>query len=542
MTPLKFENIGCALLVNCAYFFKLSKKYRRVKQFFYDLLENPQCRLKSYFDFFMIVLIIISVFLLIYEIDNKATPAQWYFEHTLIGVFILEYVIRAWLYSDNHRIILDYYEKTQYLNIPFRSLKAMQLVITKKIEYIITPLAIIDLLAILPSYRPLRILRIFLIFRLFKLFRYFNSLKLFAEVVTSKRFELYTLALFLGFLTFIGSVGIYLFENTANGGQVDNLFDAFYFSVVTLATVGYGDISPVTVGGKIITMAMIASGIGVLAFFTSIIVTAFSERMQDLRESKILAELNRFKDFSIICGFGRVGRHIAQQLYKNKQNFVVIDINEANVLKAKQLGYLVIVADASNNEILQKAGINNGATSVLCTTGNDVTNVYITLTSRYLNKQVRIISRANHPDNVKKLYQAGANNVIQPFEIAGMVLGEYIGQPVAFEAIIGIIREESHIMMQAVTVHADCFLVGKSIAEIDFTARKLMLVGVISENPVHRKHKNSYTLKNQYFYFNPDKAFILRSGDLLVVFGRDVAIEYFYDQIETSRFSMRPSR
>jgi voltage-gated potassium channel len=530
------------LIVYIAYYLKTSKNYQQCKRFFYNLLENPQSKLKSYFDFVMIALVLISVFFLVYEVDNKATPTQLMFERALISVFIFEYMIRAWIFNDNHKIILDYYEKTQYLHIPFSLLKVLKKLIAKKIAYVLSPLAIIDLLAILPSYRSLRFFRVLLIFRIFKLFRYFDSLKLFAEVITSKRFELYTLALFVGFLLFVGSIGIYLFENHANGGLVNGMFDALYLSVVTLSTVGFGDIVPKTVGGRLVVMALILSGLAVLAFFTSIIVTAFSERLLDLRESQVYAELNRYDNFVIICGFGRVGRHIAQQLHLNKQQFVIIDSSEAKVKKAKKLGYLVIHADASNNSVLTKAGINNGANAILCTTGDDVTNVYITLTSRYLNKNIRIITRAANQDNVKKLYQAGANNVIHPYEIAGMVVAEYIGQPVAFEAILGIIRQESHIGMETLPVYSDGLLAGKSLAEIGLLQRKLLLVGVISENPIHRMRKNSYSINNQYFYFNPELDFVLQPNDLLVVFGRDVAIEHFHDQIEKRQLIKRPRK
>lgn len=523
------------LIVYFAYFLKTSRRYQRAKLFFYNLLENPNSRLKSYFDVFMICLVMFSVFLLIYEIENKLGESEVLFEHCVISLFIVEYLLRGWLYSDNHKIILEHYEKADYLGIPFRPGKVAWIILAKKIEYVFTPLALIDLLAILPSYRPLRILRVFLIFRLFKLFRYFNSIKLFTNVLASRRFELVTLGIFLGFLVFIGSTAMYLFENPANGGQVKNLFEGFYWAIVTVATVGYGDISPHTTGGRIIAILLILVGLGVLSFLVSIIVTAFNEEMDELRENSTYAELNRFAEFIIICGFGRVGQHIAKQLDKDKQHFVIIDTREVNVLKAKRLGYLVIHEDASKNGVIQKAGINKGATAVICTTGDDVINVYITLTSRHLNPEVRIISRANNQDNVKKLYQAGASNVIQPFEIAGMVVAEYIGQPVAFEAILGIIREESHIIMETLCVHPGSFIEGTSIAEIDFEQRKLMLLGIISANPTHQKHKNSYPIKNQHFYFNPESHFVLRDSDLLVVIGREYAIDYFRDQIENSR-------
>ena len=523
------------LIIYVAGFLKTSPYYRYTKRFFYNLLDNPESRLKSRFDVVMICLVLLSVFLLIYEVDTQLTPIEALFDQVLIALFIIEYLLRVWLYNDVHKIILAQHEKAAYLNSPFRWGELIRLILVKKIEYMVTPLAVIDLLAILPSYRPLSMLRVLLIFRLFKLFRYFKSLKLFAEVLDSKRFELYTLAVFLGFLIFIGSTGIYFFEHAANGKQVGDLFDAVYWSIVTVSSVGYGDIAPQTTGGRLVAMALILTGLVVLSFFISIIVSAVNDRMHGLRESSIYAELKRYESFVIICGFGRVGRHIALQLEKHRQHFVVIDNKEANVLKARRLGYLVIHADASKNEVLINAGIKKRAAAVLCTTGDDVVNVYITLTSRYLNPTIRIISRANNPNNVKKLYQAGADNVIQPFEIAAMAVAEYIGQPVAFEAILGIIREEKQFIMETLQVYSGSVIDGMNIAEVDFERRKLMLVGVVSANPVHRKHKNSYKLKNQHFYFNPEPYFVLRAGDLLVVLGREVGIAYFREQLEKSR-------
>jgi voltage-gated potassium channel len=522
-------------LVYVAYFLKTNSRYQNTKRFFYDLLENPDSPLKAYFDGVMICLVMLSTSLLIYEVNTALTVSEMLFEYIVISIFIIEYLLRLWLVGDMHKIIIEHYEKACYLTIPFSVSKVIRVILAQKIKHMFTPLAVIDLLAILPSYQPFRIFRILLVFRLFKLFRYFHSIKLFTEVLASKRFELYTLTVFLGFLVFIGSASIYLFESPRHGGRIANLFDAFYFSIVTVATVGYGDISPQTTGGRLVTMILILSGIGVLSFFVSIIVSAFNDKMNDLRESRVYAEVNRYPRFIIICGFGRVGQHIARQLKKDKLHFVVIDSAERAVFKARQQGYLVIHDDASNNRVLTHAGINNGATAVLCTTGNDVINVYITLTSRHLNAEVRILSRANNQANVKKLYQAGASSVIQPFEIAGMVVAEYIGQPVAFEAILGILREEQQFIMETLCVYSGSVIDGKSLAEIDFEQRKLMLIGIISTNPLHRKHNNSYPIKNQHFYFNPAKHFELQAGDLLVVLGRDYGIDYFRGQIEKSR-------
>jgi len=522
-------------LVYFAYFLKTSDYYIQTKGFFYNLLENPESKMKSYFDVFMICLVMLSVFFLVYNVEHELSEIGEFFEQGVVFVFISEYLLRAWLYSNSHRIIIHEYEKAEYLNAKFNLFNTLKIVIAKKLEYMVSLFAIIDLLAILPSYRPLRILRILLIFRLFKLFRYSNSIKVFADVLSSKRFELITLAIFMGFLVFISSIAIYLFENNSSGGNIEDLYDAFYWSIVTISTVGYGDITPQTIGGRLVTVTLILTGLGVLSFFTSIIVAAFNDKMHVLRENRTYAELSRYKSFIIICGFGRVGQEIARQFETDKQPFIVIDRSEHNIFLAKQKHYLSIQDDASNNAVLLNAGINRGATAVLCTTGNDVTNVYVTLTSRHLNPAIQIISRANRQDNVNKLYQAGANSVIQPFEIAGLLAAEYVGQPVAFEAILGILQEQKQIQMETVVVQADSLLTRMKIGDIGFKERKLTLVGVISSNKMHQKHHNRYRVKNQHFYFNPTNHFELQAQDILVVLGREYSIEHFQDQIEKSR-------
>lgn len=525
-------------LVYFAYLLKTSVHYRQSKHFFFNLLENPESKAKSYFDVFMICLVMLSVFFLVYSVEHTLSAEGEFFEQCVVFIFISEYLLRAWLYSDSHRIIIDEYEKSEYLNTHFNLFKTLKIVLAKKFEYIFSLFALIDLLAILPSYRPLRILRILLIFRLFKLFRYSNSIKVFSDVLSSKRFELITLAIFMGFLVFIASIAIYLFENTSSGGNIRHLYDAFYWSIVTISTVGYGDITPQTVGGRLVTVTLILTGLGVLSFFTSIIVAAFNDKMHTLRENRTYAELSRYKDFIIICGFGRVGQEIANQFSKDHQDFIIIDPDENNIFLAKEKQFLAIHDDASKNSVLISAGINRGATSVLCTTGSDVNNVYITLTSRYLNPNINIISRANRQDNVKKLYQAGANNVIKPFEIAGLLAAEYVGQPVAFEAILGILQGQKHILMDTIVVHKNSLLEKQQIATLNFEKRKLTLVGVISASQENLKHRNRYKIKKQHFYFNPEKHFQLQEHDILVVLGREYSIDHFQNQIEKSRLKL----
>lgn len=196
---------------------------------------------------------------------------------------------------------------------------------------------------------------------------------------------------------------------------------------------------------------------------------------------------------------------------------------------------MAIQNDASKNEVLLNAGICRRASGILCITGDDVINVYITLTSRHLNKNIRIISRANRHENVSKLYQAGADNVILPFEVAGMLAAEFLGQPVAFEAISGILREQRDIVMETVLVTEKSPLDNQQIGQLDLRRRKLTLLGVISANAMHLKHRNKYKVKHRHFYFNPEQHFLLQQGDMLVILGRKYGIEHFRNQMEKPR-------
>jgi voltage-gated potassium channel len=289
----------------------------------------------------------------------------------------------------------------------------------------------------------------------------------------------------------------------------------------------------------LVTSALIISGLGVLAFFTSIIVTAFSEKMTEFQQERVKATIEKSKDSIILCGFGRVGQEIAQQLFENKKSFIVIDPDKQHADLAVQKGYIVLNEDASKNSTLLHAGINHGAKTILCVTGDDVINIYITLTSRHLNADINIISRANRDDNVKKLYQAGANHIVQPFSIAGLLASEHIGQPVAFDAIHGILHHQKDGQIDALPILAKSFLDGITIEQAQLTQYKTGLLGVISNNPSHAKRRNRYKLRNQHFYFNPEPNFILNEGDILVLLGRQLSIEYLQSLIEKSHLSAR---
>jgi voltage-gated potassium channel len=517
-----------------------SASYRRVKGFFFKLLIDPQSKIRPYFDIFMIFLVLASVFVLIYEVKTDLGTFGRVFEAFAVGVFLLEYLLRLWLYNDSHKIIIEHYESTEFINGSFRLGPALREIVRKKWDYMTTPLAIIDLLAIIPSYRPLRFLRIFLLFRLFKLFRYARSLNEFSQVLKEKRFELFSLFIFLAFVIFISASAIYFFEARNEGGQIDHFFDGIYWALVTISTVGYGDITPQTVEGRVITLVLIICGIGVVSFFTSIIVSSFGEKMADMRENRIFAELEKSgKHITIICGYGRMGQVVADQLRADRDHFVIIDSDPENIGLAQSKGYLAILGSAENTQLLQDLGIGNRTCRVLCLTDDDVANVFITLTARHMNPDIEIISRANREEIASKLLQVGANHTVMPFRALGLMAGEYIGRPVAFEAIHGMLYGAQKVSLETVMVSSGSILDGVSIGEIDFRAYKMILFGVItSEERAAGKGESVYGMKSRRLFFNPQRDFRIEGGEIIMVFGHELSIVHFKECLERGRIDL----
>jgi voltage-gated potassium channel len=524
------------LAVRFAYFLQASKGYRRTKGFAYDLLENPHSRQRPFFDLFMITVVMVSVFLLIYDVGRDLGPFADRFEVIVVSVFASEYLLRMWLYSDSHKILIEHYEHAELLNVRFRLAPALWAIVRTKLRYMTTPLAIIDLLAILPSYRPLRFLRIFLLFRLFKLFRYTRSLNAFAKVLSEKRFELYTLGIFIGFVILIATIAIYLFEADTPGTQIHGFLDAAYWAIVTMSTVGYGDITPHTTEGRVVTVALITSGIGVLSFSTSIIVSAFTEKMRDLRENRVYAEAEKLSGLIIVCGYGRIGEVVVGRLAAAKENFVIIDEQEAAVQHARKRGFLAIQGDAADSQLLANLGLGGRARCILCLTHDDVTNLYITLTARHASSEALIISRANKHESVKKLELAGASHVVRPYEAVARMAAEYIGQPVAFDAVYGVVTGTRGIRLEPVVVHPGSSLEDRRVDELNLGPQNLTLFGVVRnlESPGSAEDEY-YDLTNQHFYFNPRPAFKLHAHDILVVFGYEFSIYHFKKQLDTRR-------
>ena len=506
------------MIVQLAYFLASSQRYQNIKRFFYDLLENDDYPYKRYFDFFMIFVILSSVTLLV--MDVKHHVPQWLDDFDLYfvtTVFIVEYLLRLWVYSDIHKIVIEEYEETLFFGRELKLASLLWKIFKNKWEYVTTPSAVIDLLAIIPSYRGFRLLRVFVLFRAFKMLRYAKSLTSFLEVLKNKKFELITLLTLSAFFIFIAGIMLYVFEGNDTNPNIHNLFDAFYWALITISTVGYGDISPVTPEGRIVTMMIILTGIGLISFVTSIIVSSFSERLTILREDRVVNSLAKKENLTVICGFGLLGRLVAHELLKEDVEFVVIDKDEELIENAYAMGYRAICADASKESVFEQLKIDSNISHVLALTSDDIQNTFIAVNVKSLNSEVYVTVRCSDEEIAQKMYFAGVDQVIMPEEIAGMMASVYVGEPVAFEALLSIIEQKEKVQIEEFEVLPGSNAEGKSIGEIGFEDLRIILLGIL------RAKEDS----EAEFIFNPPEDFVLQSWDNLVFIGYTTAIGNF---------------
>lgn len=199
-----------------------------------------------------------------------------------------------------------------------------------------------------------------------------------------------------------------------------SLVDGFYMTIITVTTVGFGEIHPLSTGGRMFTSILILFGFASLAFIGQTFAENFFSKLMssNLEKKKMLKEISLLNSHYIICGFGRVGEAVAEKLQACGASFVFIETNTQGCQKLKEKNYIYIEGDAINDAVLESAGIKN-ANGLLAILPSVPDNLFITLTARELNATLHIIARADNKTSEKRLLQGGADSVISPYTSAG---------------------------------------------------------------------------------------------------------------------------
>lgn len=210
-----------------------------------------------------------------------------------------------------------------------------------------------------------------------------------------------------------------------------SLLESFYMTVITLSTVGFKEVRPLTGNGQIFTALLIISSFGIFAYAISVVTRSIltGELGSYYKVYRLHNHIQKLEGHVIICGFGRNGRRAAKKLKAYQQDYVVVENNENTIEKhLKGTDTLFIKGDATADDVLNSAGINR-AKSIITTLSKDADNLYVVITARELNRKINIISRAANISTEKKLKAVGANHVVMPEGVGGAHMATLVMSP-----------------------------------------------------------------------------------------------------------------
>lgn len=287
-----------------------------------------------------------------------------------------------------------------------------------------------------------------------------------------------------------------------------NVLDGLYMTVITLATIGYGETHPLSDAGRVFTIFLILGGIGTMTFiFSSITALLIEGELKDVfRRIKMENRIENMKDHYIICGATHTGVSVCEELHKTKRDFILIVLNEEEQKKFMDIGYCVVTGDASEDSTLLKCNIKT-AKGVFCTLKNDKDNAFIMISARGLNAGLRIVTiqRENEPAMREKLLRSGADTVISPFYIGGLRMTSEMVRPSTTQFLDQMMRGSTGRSYRFEDVSAGERSVGKPLHECA-AGRGALVVAL--KNTV----SGSYEI-------NPDLGARLKKGDVFVVLG-----------------------
>jgi voltage-gated potassium channel len=290
--------------------------------------------------------------------------------------------------------------------------------------------------------------------------------------------------------------------------------DSLYMVLITLFTIGFQEVHPLSDGGRILTMIIAVLGVGSAVYaagqaveiiFEGEIIGYRKRRKMD----KLIAEM---QNHYIVCGFGRVGHQVAVDFAAMGVPYVVIDSKKETVAELEPRGIPHLVGDATSDEMLIEAGIHRAKGLVACS-DSDVANVYVTLSARALNPQLYIVARAGQKETEKKLKMAGANRVVSPYLISGRRMAAMASRPVTSEFLDMVTHGgELEFRLHEIAIPVRSALVSQTLSDAQIRSRCGAMVLSI--------HRSDGT-----FDMQPQASSVLGAGDTLVVIGTQEQLE-----------------
>jgi voltage-gated potassium channel len=280
-------------------------------------------------------------------------------------------------------------------------------------------------------------------------------------------------------------------------------------TIITISTVGFSEIIPLSHAGRTITVITIIFGISVGAYTIGILVRALieGELTKIFGRRKVQKQVSALKNHFIICGFGRIGRIICSELEADNIDFVVIEQNPAAVEEIEAKKYLYLISDATTEGTLMQTGIMK-AKGLVTVVNSDANNVFITMTAKSLRPDIFVLARASEEKNENKLIRAGATRVVSPYLIGGRRMAQMLKRPTVVDFIdIAMMGSHLGLMMEEAKVGENSNLIGKNL--IDSHLRRDYGVIIVAIKKISGD-----------MVFNPLPSQKLEAGDVIVVIGK----------------------
>ncbi|PDZ62996.1 potassium channel protein [Bacillus cereus] len=327
------------------------------------------------------------------------------------------------------------------------------------------------------------------------------------------RKQLWIAVICMTFVVILGTLGFMTIEEIS-------LFQAFWMTMITVLTVGYGDAVPVTQAGKVFALLIIPVGVGIVTYAIGVVAAMIIEGnlFHAVRRKKMDKQIAQLQNHIIVCGCGRVGLQVVHELQEKKIPFVVVDKDESILEKEK---LLYVHGDATEDQVLHHAGISKAA-GLVAIVANDAENVFITLTARGLNDAIKIVARAEKPETEDKLKRAGANKVINPSSMAGIHIAKGIANPLTVHYIDTVLYGmEQSFVIEEIAVGKGSILASKSLLESD--VRNQFDVTILA------------ILRNGDVIHNPTGQEKLQEHDMIIVFGSVEKLGQFEKELQSKR-------
>ena len=310
----------------------------------------------------------------------------------------------------------------------------------------------------------------------------------------------------------IGTTGYRLIEGWS-------LLDGFYMTVITITTIGFKEVHELTFSGKLFTLFIIFSGIGVVGYtvFAGTQLVVEGEINKILTRRRSMKAIQKLRNHFIICGFGRMGSFVCEQLQARGIPFVVVE-NKIEVQdKIVQAGHYLSPGDATEEDVLLAASINSarGLVSVL---NSDASNVYVVLTARELNPELEIIARAAEESAQSRLMRAGATRVISPYQIGGMRMVMGIVKPTVMDFLqVAMDHKKIDVDLEEVRVAENSIYSGKMLIDTDLRKELNLIIIAIKKSDGRME-------------FNPGPNTIIHGNDTLIAMGKRKDLEVFENE------------